>query len=406
MTQNGPHRENDRELPLEEQLRALGLGSAPGETRHEAGHPRILDTADLQARVRELGADLVAQRRRVQELERTLVERIADVDDDRRRGQAQVQRAIQSHRDELAGGHARRYGWLLFALASVALAGGIGGYFLHGQQMRQAAELRGQIEQARVEASQLQSIADQDERMDEKLARLSTAVSALSEALGRRLEGTPAQEGAALAALEERLSALSARQDGLLERIESSARAPEQQAPDPVPAPAAAPAPAQNSEDIPGSPPLQTSEPEIGSAETAQESPTPTAPEQVAEADPDPAPGGTAAVQISADKPVALQLIGFHSMPELREFIARHDFPDTVLVYRERFRGRPWYALIHSLHSDAESARLAAAQLGTGLAGLDFWVRTLPTGSRLELEPSKPKTDPEDDLTATEPRLQ
>ena len=50
----------------------------------------------------------------------------------------------------------------------------------------------------------------------------------------------------------------------------------------------------------------------------------------------------------------------------------------------ETYRGRPWYALIYSLHEDMESAATARDALPEDLARLDIWLRELPAGTDLE----------------------
>ena len=81
---------------------------------------------------------------------------------------------------------------------------------------------------------------------------------------------------------------------------------------------------------------------------------------------------------------IALQLIGVRSRDEVRAFIAEHDLPEPLYLRSETYRGRPWYALIHSLHEDMESAAAARDALPADLARLDLWLRELPAGTDLE----------------------
>lgn len=81
---------------------------------------------------------------------------------------------------------------------------------------------------------------------------------------------------------------------------------------------------------------------------------------------------------------IALQLIGFRSRDEVRAFVAEHSLPEHLYLRSETYRGRPWYALIQSLHGDMESAEAARDALPEDLARLDIWLRELPAGTGLE----------------------
>ena len=81
---------------------------------------------------------------------------------------------------------------------------------------------------------------------------------------------------------------------------------------------------------------------------------------------------------------IALQLIGFRSRDEVRAFINEHNLPGPLYLRSETYRGRPWYALIRSLHEDMESAAAARDALPEDLARLDIWLRELPAGTGLE----------------------
>ena len=86
---------------------------------------------------------------------------------------------------------------------------------------------------------------------------------------------------------------------------------------------------------------------------------------------------------------IALQLIGFRSRDEVSAFIAEHSLPEPLYLRSETYRGKPWYALIRSLHENMESAAAARDALPQDLARLDIWLRELPAGTDLErIEPS------------------
>jgi DamX protein len=51
----------------------------------------------------------------------------------------------------------------------------------------------------------------------------------------------------------------------------------------------------------------------------------------------------------------------------------------------ERFRGRPWFVLIHSLYEDRAAAQQASETLPDSLARLDLWIRKLPAETELDV---------------------
>ena len=93
---------------------------------------------------------------------------------------------------------------------------------------------------------------------------------------------------------------------------------------------------------------------------------------------------GSSTIKVGA-RPIALQLIGFRNPELLDAFIARNPLPAEVYTRQETFRGRPWFVLIHSLHPDRQAARAASDALPGALASLDVWIRELPGGSELEV---------------------
>jgi DamX protein len=65
--------------------------------------------------------------------------------------------------------------------------------------------------------------------------------------------------------------------------------------------------------------------------------------------------------------------------------LTRPGLPETLYLFEETRRGRPWFQLIHSLHGDRGAARAALATLPPELKRLAPWVRELPRGSELEV---------------------
>ena len=73
----------------------------------------------------------------------------------------------------------------------------------------------------------------------------------------------------------------------------------------------------------------------------------------------------------------ALQLIGFFSRDAMLTFAARDDLPERMYYREDRYRGRPWYALIHSLHADYASAEAALSRLAPDLVAMGPWIRPI-----------------------------
>jgi DamX protein len=85
------------------------------------------------------------------------------------------------------------------------------------------------------------------------------------------------------------------------------------------------------------------------------------------------------------DQPYALQLFGFSSQAGMLRFARRKDLPPRVYYREERYRDRPWFVLIHSLHAGYRDAAAVQAQLPSDLATLDTWIRELPAETKLSI---------------------
>jgi DamX protein len=77
-------------------------------------------------------------------------------------------------------------------------------------------------------------------------------------------------------------------------------------------------------------------------------------------------------------RPFAVQLMGFYSLDAMRDFAASARLPSRVYFREERYRGRPWFVLIHSLYPTRSDALKAMAMFPAELAGIDVWIRSLP----------------------------
>jgi DamX protein len=335
------------------------------------------------------------------DLEKSLVERIADVDDDRRATATQLQRAWQTQREDWED-RTRRRGWgTIFALALilVLLAGAMVASYvrlraLHEPLTQEVAVLRQALDRLSVPRGEGAAV-------EERLSALSAAVAQISSSLEQisnqpRPATTPPDE--ALKPLAAQIALLAAEQrriaadlDGLRQRLDAAALEP------PTP-----PVAFQRPEEPPGAPPLESpaqseavapAPPEVPAVPVGQ--PVPLA-EDAAQAEPGPADVGPASADRTAansqpgtvtvtDRPFALQLIGVFNRDRLLELVAQSDLPRPVYLRQETLRGRPWFVLIHSLHGTQDEARAALSQLPPALAAQSPWIRPLPEGTRLEV---------------------
>ncbi|MGB5831579.1 MAG: hypothetical protein WBG92_06255 [Thiohalocapsa sp.] len=320
----------------------------------------------------------------MQDMEKSLVERIADVDDERRRTSTQVRKALQTHRDEVEL-RLRAYRNTLVGLSVLTALLAAGVLWLGAGLHLQRAQLAGMVEQQRAQPA--------DPPVNAGPGPISTGVNARIDDIERELALLAAQRSEVPPVPAVPPVSLADTIDGLTERIDTietgiqslrsapsntrmaNAEASTPDSPQPVEAGQVAPS-ARDATDTalrvesaatandrgdqeprPDDTPPKT---ETGQTETGQE-----------------------AMQTSAAT-VALQLIGFRSRDEMREFIASHRLPDVLYVRTESYRERPWYALIHSLYDDRAGAGDAMARLPDDLAQLDIWLRELPTGTTLE----------------------
>lgn len=141
----------------------------------------------------------------------------------------------------------------------------------------------------------------------------------------------------------------------------------------------------------PATAPPATAPPPAAEAAAVEQAPTATEPtlanpETTAEAA---APGRQARISddtlLVGDQPYALQLFGFSSQAGMLRFARRKDLPPRVYYREERYRDRPWFVLIHSLHPGYRDAAAAQAQLPSDLASLDTWIRELPAETKLSI---------------------
>ncbi len=359
------------DLPREQRLRALESVDAEAES----------DQAYV-TRLQALAAEFAAHRVLMRDQEKALVERIADVDDDRRLAIIQLQRAWQTQRDELAD-RLRRPGWVAAAALMLALALGGGLIALYADLRASQATLGATIERLTAE----------QQRLAAELAAHGQAVHSLPIATRTGLEPTGTEPvtniGMAVPTRPERSIGEAPTPTptpdapppadpvtGLMVGAQSDDAAATGTAADPGEALA-------TTSDIP--PPVGPAPAAMVNAPSDDAAPPEANPTPVTVAAPtsaqDPEPEQTVRV---TDRPFALQLIGSHQREKLLELAANQVLPPYVYLHQETRRGRPWFVLIHSLYSNIEDAREALARLPPQLRKPLPWVRALPPDTILD----------------------
>lgn len=94
---------------------------------------------------------------------------------------------------------------------------------------------------------------------------------------------------------------------------------------------------------------------------------------------------GVGELLVASEGDYALQLIGFSSRKSVNAFVGRGRLPNRVYYIRQTYRGRPWYALVHSLHKDKAAATEALSRLPADQIALDPWIRPLAAGTELRV---------------------
>jgi DamX protein len=399
--------------------------SAPGADPRE-------QLAALGLQLETLSTGLAAQANRLRDAERSLVDRIADVDDDRRRTQGQHLRAMQSQYEEIDA-RLRRQGALNllgFGLIAALAAGGL--FLLHHNQQERTGELRGdltaEVQTLGLELGRLRAVATQESQVQDKLAALSTALARVSEDLARvgaTGQAEPAAPGPAAEDLGAQIARLESDQERLRTDIEALRTARQAESPQagadvappteqiaqqvaglqsdqqrlagevdslraavaavratpPLPDAGAEPAEAPSSEVAEPQPTSQSvPEPRSDAAAEAEGSAAVASAAPTTDAPPSQAAGQAAA----GGQTFALQLMGSYDRAAVLGLTGRPDLPESVFVRQETLRGRPWYVLIHSLHPSYAEAQAELRRLPADLARLDTWIRNLPPDASME----------------------
>lgn len=316
----------------------------------------------------------------IRDIEKSLVERIADVDDERRRTSTQVRKALGVHRDEVEQRLRTYRGLLMATLAGLALVAGVLIWLLVvwsgerarlGQQIADLAQ-RTPVPAAAIVADDAQALESEIAELRRRAQAISNEVQALQQGqtaseqrlqqqlatLADRLEaqpvdtGMPARDGRQaqeLAAIEQRVDAVAGQ---LASIIAATQRSPEQ---------------------------AMQMQPTSDEVRRDQLRPSGLESQQPSEATDE-----SSDQMILAEPRVALQLVGYHDREAVQQFIATHRLPREVYLRSESYRGRPWYALIYDLYANAEAADGARSSLPEDLTRLDIWLRELPAGTSLE----------------------
>jgi DamX protein len=348
----------------------------------------------------------------IRDMEKSLVERIADVDDDRRRTAVQLRKAFETHRDDIRA-QRRRDHTALLALTGIGIVLLAGMVLLFTQLLQARAALEARIaaleaapaagapagaapsalsadaaaalgtridaleQQARQPVAPAAAVADESATDDtedaatEQVGELADAIESIGDRL-TALEGSTRDRPAAAAntgesqadaeavasAAERRVAELEARLGALLDERLASVEA--------------------RIDEVRHS--LRATDGDEATSPAAPANDTVTA-----------EPPAGAETMTTPASMIVLQLAGLPSRDAVARFIDRHKaLPAEIYVKSDTRRGQAWYGVIHSLHTNMEAAEAALAALPTDLAALDTWLRPLSAGTPLEVLSTRP----------------
>lgn len=379
----------------------------------------INDQPDLASHLHDeapAAGDAVAPKPSImQDMEKSLVERIADIDDERRRTSTQLRKALQTHIEDvetrLTG--AKR---LLVGLSVVVVLLAAAVVWLGTSLQAQRAQLGQDIAELRAAADDATIAENYRQTTDLLDARTADIERQLTE-LVRQTESAqpPSVSEALLEPLATTIATLTERIEAMDAELQWLSNAPSNDTPNLPEAQVETERDQQASTEAPEPVPIeklindqydrleqeyqrlareveapaikQAPAPAAGNSDTDDRDPLPPPAESTMSTE-------IAPNSIETNRPaIALQLIGFHSRDELNAFLAEHTLPNPVYIRSETFRGRPWFALIHSLYEDRDTAIATADTLPEDLAQLDLWLRELPAGTTLERVQVSPGDD-------------
>jgi len=354
-------------------------------------HPNSPETPNA-----ELSAELARHRNQLRDYEKALVERIADVDDDRRATASRLQRAWQTQREEVDDRLRRHAGLMAGLLLLFAVLVAIALFLVYRQARTEQSQIAGQVAEMRQELGLIGESDTFSNQLKGELARLNADVEAIASSLKRRnksdtstdreaaAKGNAGEEGDSRVAEEMRhLEVGQARLSAQVESLRATLEAV-QVARSAAPAPQAASEPgigdSRNEVPVGGTMPAEAANLDI--AGTAENGEADTAgPGAYLKSDV-PTSGET---RVAGEGSYALQLIGFFDRDSLAAFAARDGLPARVYYIRQTHKGRPWYALVHSLHEGYAAAAEELSRLPADLVALSPWIRPVPAGTELRI---------------------
>ena len=375
------------------------------------GHPDP-GFRSLENKVSTLERQIAEQQDRLRDYDKSLVERIADVDDDRRTTASRLQRAWQSQLEEINDRLGRQRVVVIGALVLFLVVGGVVLFLAYHQANIDRQLLADDLAELKLELGQTSGKPANADSVQAELTRLSAAVNEITSSLGRQdekhagsldtiledertaREQTDAVIGAEVQRLEAKQESLMRELETIREALETAEATKAESGhglPDSSPAEDAKQDPAQQPAAATVEPPLEfnTTSPTEG-VNSPEETPAGVA-EQLYADDPgkavtDASPDAeTPKTLVVADNTYALQLIGFYSLDALLKFANRNDLPERLYYSNETVQGRPWVALIHSLHEDYSSASAQLHNLSPELVAIDPWIRPIRAGVELSV---------------------
>ncbi|MBO8087402.1 MAG: hypothetical protein J7D61_15310 [Marichromatium sp.] len=390
------------------QAQATSTASDPRPGAEDvAARTRISQQA---AQIAKLAVGVAEQRRDLKQLQDTVLNRLGDMDEDRRLTTAQLQRALLNHRT-LLDRRLRHWRTLVFATLVVLLIGIALALTLAYRQLdAQRQALAERVERIAAIQGRPSGAPQSDAQVQRELDALSVTIEQLARELRAAPEPTTTAEPAITPPAPARPSA-SLTDSVALNETQQPLRVPRQSLP-PAPVTPSLPAVIKTDEattpttvetappepepetpapsSVSAEPETQPAEPKPVQAETiapapadeaAPDAPTEAATPETAEASAtQPALDDNAPI-ITLDAPsYAIQLLGAFSRDGLEAFIREQDLPDRLYWRQETYQGKPWYVLIHSLYPTRAEAVTARKALPEGIRGLDIWVRSLGVG--------------------------
>jgi DamX protein len=328
----------------------------------------------LENKVRTLEQQLAEQQDQLRDYEKSLVERIADVDDDRRMTASKLQRAWQSQIEEINARLRRQMVIVIGALIMFFIVVGVVLFYADYQATDDRQLLAEDLVELRQELGRTSSKSGVEDSLRAELTRLSATVNAISSSQGMQdekqadslytiLEDERIAREEADAVNDTEVRQLEAKLESLMREMETLREA------------------------------LETEE--TTKAESTQE-PAEAIPDATVEQPFDGGSGKTA-TDVSPDSETsqtlfvenstyALQLIGFYDLDSLLRFVEnRNDLPERLYYRKESVQGRLWYSLIHSLFEDYASAQAQLHNLSPELVAMDPWLRPIRAGVELKV---------------------